>query len=297
MPALPLIVEENQKVAVDRDEVILIEDWRLSSDGRALAPGTEAKDAATRYTVNGQAGLDVTARTHQRLRLRFINACQRNVVAVKIDDHEVWVMALDSQPSEPFLARNGVLVLAPGTRIDAFVDATRPAGSNSPISLFDGTESRPLGRLVYSGEPPLREASLPLPTALPGNGLPARLDLKGALRVDLTLGATPDPAWIRPAGFSASAAPAFQVKRGRVVVLALTNRAAVPSIFHLHGHHFRLLDRLDDGWKPFWLDTLAIDAGQTQRIAFAAEFAGLWLMQAMAAEWSSPRLLRSYAVT
>ena len=44
-------------------------------------------------------------------------------------------------------------------------------------------------------------------------------------------------------------------------------------MFHLHGHHFRLLDRLDDGWKPFWLDTLAINSGQTQRIAFAAEHA------------------------
>ena len=55
------------------------------------------------------------------------------------------------------------------------------------------------------------------------------------------------------------------------MVLALTNRAAVATVFHLHGHHFRLLDRLDDGWKPFWLDTLAIEPGQTQRIAFAAE--------------------------
>ena len=50
-------------------------------------------------------------------------------------------------------------------------------------------------------------------------------------------------------------------------------------MFHLHGHHFRLLDRLDDGWKPFWLDTLAIEPGQTQRIAFAAEHAGRWLIE------------------
>jgi FtsP/CotA-like multicopper oxidase with cupredoxin domain len=296
MPALPLIVEESDKVAVDRDEVILIEDWRLTSEGRAFAPGTEAKDAATRYTFNGQTTLDLAIRANARLRLRFINASQRNMVAIKIDDHDVRVMALDGQPSEPFLARNGLLVLAPGTRIDALVDATKPPGSTSPISLLDGTETRPLGRLVYSGEPPLRDAPLPLPTAFPTNGLPAQLDLKGALRIDLTLGAVADPAWTRPAGFTAGAAPVFQVKRGRTVVLALTNRAAIPSIFHLHGHHFRLLDRLDDGWKPFWLDTLAIDAGQTQRVAFAAEFAGLWLMQAMAAEWSSPRLLRSYAV-
>ena len=77
---------------------------------------------------------------------------------------------------------------------------------------------------------------------------------------------------------SPAASPAFRAKTGRTVVLALTNRAEIATVFHLHGHHFRLLDRLDDGWKPFWLDTLAIDAGQTQRIVFAAEKSGRWLV-------------------
>ena len=80
------------------------------------------------------------------------------------------------------------------------------------------------------------------------------------------------------------------------MVLALTNRGDIPTVFHLHGHHFRLLDRLDDGWKPFWLDTLAIDSGQTQRIAFAAEHAGRWLMEAVATDWAAPRLVRWYSV-
>jgi len=81
-----------------------------------------------------------------------------------------------------------------------------------------------------------------------------------------------------------------------VVVLALTNRAAIATVFHLHGHHFRLLDRLDDGWKPFWLDTLAIEPGQTQRIAFAAEYAGRWLIESVATDWAAPRLVRWYSV-
>jgi FtsP/CotA-like multicopper oxidase with cupredoxin domain len=80
------------------------------------------------------------------------------------------------------------------------------------------------------------------------------------------------------------------------VVLTLTNRATTASVFHLHGHHFRLLDRLDDGWKPFWLDTLAVAPGETQLIAFAAETAGRWLMEATATDWASPRGLRWYAV-
>jgi len=79
-------------------------------------------------------------------------------------------------------------------------------------------------------------------------------------------------------------------------VLSLTNRAQTTSVFHLHGHHFRHLDRLDDGWKPFWLDTIAIDAGQTLRIAFAAEYAGRWLLEAVEADWKAPRLIRWFSV-
>jgi FtsP/CotA-like multicopper oxidase with cupredoxin domain len=295
--ALPLVVEERETVTVDRDEVLLIEDWRLRADGTAIAPGTDAKDGATVYTVNGTTTTDIAVRAYERLRLRFINACQRNVIGIKIENHDVRVMAIDSQPSEPFLARGGELVLAPGGRIDVFLDAARAPGSASQIHLHDGKDIRPIARLVYTAEPPVRGAFLPAAPPLPSNGLPSRLDLKSALRVDLALNTSSGPAdWIAPANFTAALAPAFQVKRGRTVVLALTNRAEIPSVFHLHGHHFRLLDRLDDGWKPFWLDTLAVDPGQTQRIALAAEHAGRWLMESVATDWTAPRLVRWYGV-
>jgi FtsP/CotA-like multicopper oxidase with cupredoxin domain len=297
LPARALIVGESETVMVDRDEVVLIEDWRLRSDGTAMAPGSEAKDTKPLYTVNGRASLDIPMRTNERLRIRFINGCQRTAIALKLDDHDVRVMAIDSQPSEPFLARNGQLVLAPGTRLDAFVDAARPPGATSSILLHDGTDPRPIGRLAYSNEAPVRDAPLPAAAALPSNGLPAQLDLKTALRVDLTLGAAGSPSdWSAPAKFAAASTPAFRAKSGRTVVLALTNRGDAPIVFHLHGHHFRLLDRLDDGWKPFWLDTLMVDAGQTQRIAFAAETVGRWLIESVATDWTAPRLVRWYSV-
>jgi FtsP/CotA-like multicopper oxidase with cupredoxin domain len=294
-PARALVVQESEPVAVDRDEVVLIEDWRLRPDGSAVAPGADPNDTVPFYTANGQTSLELATRTNERLRIRFINGLQRRGIALKIEDHDVQVMAIDSQPSEPFSARNGQLVLAPGTRVDAFVDALKPPGSTSAILLHDGTEPRPIGRLVYSGDAPIRQAPLPAAAPLPSNGLPLQLDLKNALRFDLTPGG-PQADWVTPATFAATSAPAFRAKPGRTVVLALTNRAALPTVFHLHGHHFRLLDRLDDGWKPFWLDTLAIDAGQTQRIAFAAEHAGRWLIESMATDWAAPRLVRWYSV-
>jgi FtsP/CotA-like multicopper oxidase with cupredoxin domain len=136
---------------------------------------------------------------------------------------------------------------------------------------------------------------LPPARPLPSNGLPARLDLKTALRVDLPLGG-PQTDWVAPARFAANSAPAFRANASRTIVLGLTNHAEITTVFHLHGHHFRLLDRLDDGWKPFWLDTLAIEAGQTHRVAFAAEYAGRWLIESVVTDWAAPRLVRWYSV-
>ena len=294
MRALPLIVRENEPVQVDRDEVLLIEGWRLKPDGSAIAPGLDPEGTVAVYTVNGQRTREIKVRGRERLRLRVINGLQRQVIALKIEHHDVTVMALDGQPAEPFLARGGAFALAPGGRADVFIDVPPEAGS-TPILMHDGEAARPIAQLVTSDQAPIRTANLPAAPALPSNGLPARLDLKSALRADLPIGGDAKD-WLTPDTFKATTPPAFRVKAGRAVVLSLINRAQMTSIFHLHGHHFRHLDRLDDGWKPFWLDTIAIDAGQTQRIAFAAEFAGRFLLESVEAQWSAPRRLRWYSV-
>ena len=202
--------------------------------------------------------------------------------------------SVDSPPAEPFPARDGRLILAPGTRIDVFVDAVRPPGSVSPILLHDGTTPRSIARLVYTPEPPVRDAPLPTPAPLDASARPRHLDLRGARRRELTLSDAAAHGWSAPATLGKT--PAFKVRRGRTVILKLTNHDAAPNVFRIHGHHVRLLDRLDDGWKPFWLDTLAIEPGQTQRIAFAAEHAGHWLIESVATDWAAPRFVRWYAV-
>ena len=61
-------------------------------------------------------------------------------------------------------------------------------------------------------------------------------------------------------------------------MLSFANRTAAAMVIHLHGHSVRLLDNLDDGWKPFWLDTLLVAPQQTARIAFVADSPGKWLI-------------------
>eukprot|EP01035_Chromulina_nebulosa_P053435 gene53435-73048_t len=135
----PLVVLETDPVAADRDEMLLIEDARLRPDGAAIAPGTDPADTVQVFTINGKPSQDIVARLNERLRFRIINGCQRNVIAVKFENRTVTVMAIDGQPSEPFPARDGLLVLAPGTRIDAFIDATPALPSCNRIAVaFSG---------------------------------------------------------------------------------------------------------------------------------------------------------------
>jgi FtsP/CotA-like multicopper oxidase with cupredoxin domain len=297
LPGAAFAVGEASPPQIDRDDILLIEDWRLKPDGSLLAPGQDSTNATTIYTINGKLDWNILARANQRLRLRFINGCHRSAIALRIDGHAPRVIAIDGRPAEPFPARDGRLILTPGTRIDVLVDATKAPKSVSPIHLHDGTTPRLIANLTYSDEPPVRE-TLPPPTApLANDGLPTTIPLQGAQRIELALGGANGASdWVTAERISTQLAPIFRAKASRTVVLAITNRAPTPVTFHLHGHHFRLLDRLDDGWKPFWLDTLLFDAGQTQRIAFLAENRGAWLMEAMGIEWTAPRLLRWFAV-
>jgi FtsP/CotA-like multicopper oxidase with cupredoxin domain len=258
-----LIVAEPASPSVDQDHLLVFGDRR--SDG----------GVTRQFTLNGATRLDISVRPNERLRLRFVNASATQVMNARIEKHRVIVMALDGEPAEPFASRDGRIALGPGNRADTFVDATLASGSVAPITFTHEGNETPLGRIIY-GEMPVRATPPGEPAPLPANPLPARMNFSGALRVALRIegGHAATPAGMPPALFSA--------ERGRTVVMALDNRDAGARAVHLHGHHFRLLDRLDDGWKPYWLDTVVVEGRQTARIAFVADNPGRWLIEQQA---------------
>ncbi len=251
-----LVVEEAQGPDVDRDVVLVF--------GMPTIPG----DTNVPVMVNGTAGPDIAVSAGERLRLRLINATTTRGVALRFDDHPAWLVAVDGQPSEPFLAGNGRVALGPGSRIDLIMDARHNGGTTYPI-LAVGRDEVSIARLVYAKDGNAAAAARTAPAPLPPNPLPARIDLRTALRLDLTLGDA------KP--LDVTARPLFAARRGRAVALALRNPSAHPHVVHVHGHAFRHLDRLDDGWKPYWLDTIVV-GGDTERIAFVADNPGKWLI-------------------
>src|SRR4051794_9184239 len=258
-----LIVEESEPVEADRDITLLLDAW--PSDG--------AKDSAPLFTVNGLPALDIPVVANERVRLRLVNAAGDRLITLRIDGHPMTVMAIDGQPAEPFPAREGRVTLSPGNRLDLFLDCVLAPASIAPLVLQNEGVDVPIGRLVYADRSPARAVPRTDAKPLPPNPLPARMDFRGALRVDLAL----DPA---ARDGAAPAKPLFSIKRGRTVQLALRNGAAEASVLHVHGHAVRLLDALDDGWKPFWLDTILCVPQRTTRIAFVADNPGKWLLHA-----------------
>jgi FtsP/CotA-like multicopper oxidase with cupredoxin domain len=329
-----LIVEESEPVDVDRDIVLVLDDWRLAANGEIdTASFSSIHDAAhagrigEHFTVNGAPALDIPAKTNERLRLRLVNVANARIMLVRIGRHLVRVMAVDGQPAEPLAARDGRVLLGPGNRVDVFLEATLAPGEIAPIVIEDGNAEITLARLVYDKGEPARGSPRTELMPLPPNPLPERMDFRGALRIDVPLDggamammmggmmgrATQGmPARPQPVeGFSAPpiwammgkasdghrGPPLFSVKRGRTVMIALPNRTAFPHAMHLHGHHFRLLDNLDDGWKPFWLDTVLVPARETSRIAFVADNPGKWMLHCHMIEHQETGMAAWFEVT
>ena len=89
----------------------------------------------------------------------------------------------------------------------------------------------------------------------------------------------------------------FTVKRKSPVVLTVVNQTPFPQPLHLHGHVFRLLHALDDGWEPYWLDTLSVPEGRTVRLAFVADNPGKWLLSSTVLERFDTGLWTWFEVT
>ncbi|MEC7965780.1 MAG: multicopper oxidase domain-containing protein, partial [Pseudomonadota bacterium] len=126
-----LVVTEAEAPDVDRDEVLLLDDWRLNpEDGQIFADFDNMHDRSHAgrlgniSTCNGLYDAVIPVKQNERLRLRLINAANARIFTLALQGMSGWVMALDGMPlPEPVIASEA-LVLAPGQRIDLIVDIT-----------------------------------------------------------------------------------------------------------------------------------------------------------------------------
>jgi FtsP/CotA-like multicopper oxidase with cupredoxin domain len=77
-----LIVEEADPAEVDREHVLVFDEWPF------VSPEEPSRTAASfRILTNGTPAPDLAVRANERLRLRLINAATARVVALRVDRH------------------------------------------------------------------------------------------------------------------------------------------------------------------------------------------------------------------
>jgi len=298
-----LIVEEPEPVAVDRDVLWLIEDWRLDDNaqiasgfGNRMEAGMSGRIGNT-VTINGRVPDRVSVRAGQRLRLRVSNAALARIMSLRFEGHDPVVVAHDGQPCEPHPLEDGRLVLGPAMRADLILDLRgEPGRSYSVIDDFYRDLAYKLLDLVYAADRPIREHPPEEPLRLSANPLPDP-DLGAAERYEIVLqggmmggrgmmrgmmgggGAT----WAMngrsmTGDDHAGMPPLLMLRRGQSCVLALRNETAWWHPMHLHGHSFRVVAK--DGQptaRREWRDTVLVPPRGSVDIAFVADTAGDWM--------------------
>jgi len=142
-----------------------------------------------------------------------------------------------------------------------------------------GAADRPFIAIVPEGEP--MSARAEPPRLAPNPRLPAEIALESARRCDFAIsGGGSGPFAINGASFVDWAPkPAYVVPRSQPAVFALANRTAAVQAMRLSGHAARLLHSMDDGWEPYWRDTILIQPGRTAHVAFVADNPGKWPLE------------------
>ena len=299
-----LIVEEPEPPAVALDLPVVVGDWLLGDDHlvQPFAAASQAAASAGRLgswlTVNGGPPPQrVAVAPGARVRLRLANACNARIMRLRFDGAKAVVIAVDGQPSESFEPVRSQLPFAPGTRYDLLVDMPEEAGATAMVTALIGA-GVPLVRLVAEGA--RREPPATAPALRPNPALPAAVRMQDAVRPAIVIeggarltaegkldldGVALDRPWrINGRVGTADQPPLFSVRRGTPIVLAIDNRTAFVQPVHVHGHSFRLLHPLDDGWEPYFLDTVQIPDGRRLHIAFIADNPGRWAISSTVLE-------------
>jgi FtsP/CotA-like multicopper oxidase with cupredoxin domain len=312
-----LIVEETEPVAVDRDLLWVIEDWRLDDEGRIVGGFGNRMEAGmsgrigNTVTLNGRVLKAMSVKAGERVRLRLVNAALARIVGLRFEGHQPVVVAYDGQPCEPHSPEGGRVVLGPAMRADLIIDMTGKPGQTYRVTDdFYQDLAYKLVDLAYDAGHPAREARSDLLPKLPPNPLPEP-DLAVAERHEIALqgGMMGGTGMMSGGGMMGRGGmmggmgmmgrdgatwaingmamtgdgqptmpPLFTIERGKNCVLAVKNVTAWWHPMHLHGHSFRVVTR---NGKPNprreWRDTVLLPPRESADLAFVADHPGDWM--------------------
>ncbi|MDO6732952.1 multicopper oxidase family protein [Marinovum sp. 2_MG-2023] len=299
-----LIVEEPTQPDIDRDEVLMIDDWLLDPDTGQFVDNFAAPMAQSHggrignlVGVNGRFNYNLAARQNERLRLRLINAANAQIFGLRLEGLKGWTIALDGMPLSTPEPVTTTIVLAPAQRMDLIVDVTADEGAPAGLLFAASDDSwQVLAEFTVTGRAATVQRDMPAPLPpnpgmdIPGIDAARTFDMPlqgGAMRGletaqfnGQTMGwqdlVQNGQFWALAGQAGLGETPFAALSRGETARIRMTNTTIFPHAMHLHGMHFRVRDA--NGTLGPLRDTVLVMPDQTTEIAFVADNPGKWLL-------------------
>ena len=297
-----LVVEEPDAPDVDRDVVLILDDWLLNPETAQIDPDFTSRHDRSHagrignfVVTNGDFDHRIEVRRHERLRLRLVNAANARIFELSLAGLEGWVLALDGMPLDAPQVVSGSFLLGPGQRADLFVDVVADAGETAYLVRVDDGKGYAQAAFPVSGDGGKARREAPAALAPNPNTAPPDLAEARSLRLDMAGGAMGrlrsavldgkrrtfrqlvdmNQFWSFNGVIGMTEEPLAELGFGEVVRLEIANDTAFPHAMHLHGMHFREIG--PSGALGPLRDTSLIFGGEVREIAFIADNRGDWL--------------------
>ncbi|MCI4666229.1 MAG: multicopper oxidase family protein [Neomegalonema sp.] len=315
-----IVGEATGAPSVDHEEVLILDDWRLTREAQiadgfgAIHDAAHAGRLGNWVTVNGAGEWTREVKRFARLRLRLINAANARIFDLDTRGLTGWIVALDGMPlAAPQPLKR--FALAPAQRADLIVDVAADSGGEAFLLTMERDGGYALATFAVKGE--ARPKALTAPAPLPPNPVPKLGDLGKARSVELIMeggamgglrGAMLDgkmtsmralvsagKVWAFNKSAGMPAEPLLTAERGETVRISMANDTAWPHAMHLHGHHFRTVAA--GGALGPLRDTLLMQPRAKAEIAFVADNPGEWLLHCHMLEHSAAGMMTRIRVT
>ncbi len=297
----PLIVEEDDPVfSPETDITLVLSDWRLDENGvldtasfGARHDFSHAGRLGNWLTVNGVSLPDIPLKQGHWHRVRLINTSAARILDLAPSRFGAKIIAYDGQAFMDARDVPGTVQLAPAQRMD-LVLRPQAAGTldfemmtRQPFTFatfqVSGAESdsRPLRLPEVNGLPePDLESAREVPLVMQGGAMGGMRSLlqdrsENEVRQMMQDGLF----WTFNGNPGMQDAPMFTAERGETIVLESRNDTSFAHAMHIHGHHFRVLERNGEPLRhQDWRDTFTTQPRETVKIAFVADNPGKWLI-------------------
>jgi FtsP/CotA-like multicopper oxidase with cupredoxin domain len=280
-----LVVDDAKSLPYSRDEVWVLDDWRLGPDGEVDPHFVTRHDLAhdgrwgQLVTVNGDASSVLEARPGERIRLRLVNTSNGRVYRPDFGALAAKVIAVDGMYTRQPLEITG-FELAPGNRLDLDVVVPRNA-AGTRFDVVDRFTRSPFKLATLSVQGPA--VSTP-DFAAPSNPHVPVWAQAAQRQVDVTYVLNAQRGGEHGIQWTINGRPwgeheATELSAGHWVRVRFQNDSARLHPMHIHGQFFKVISRggqpVDD---PFFRDTVLLHGRETIDVGMVPLDWGRWMM-------------------